>query len=300
MSHLIGLLATSLVLGVIARRSGRFPEQTSLALNAFILNVALPALVLRMVHQVSLAPELLAAATTPWLVFGASWLFFRTLGPRLGFAPGTVAALVLTGGLCNTAFVGLPLIEGLLGLEGLKVAVVVDQLGSFLVLGTVATMFAAHATARDTRPAALLKKVLGFPPFIALVLALLSRPWAWPGWVDVVLGRLGDLLTPLALFSVGFQLRPSGVKGRLRALVLGLGYKLALAPLMVALVLRALPGISPLTFEVSVLQAAMAPMVTSAILAADHGLDPELSALMVGLGIPLSFATVPFALWLMR
>ncbi|WP_309895613.1 AEC family transporter [Archangium sp.] len=300
MSHLIGLLATSLVLGVIARRSGRFPEQTSLALNAFILNVSLPALVLRLVHQVSLAPELLAAATTPWLVFGGSWLFFRALGPRLGFAPGTVSALVLTGGLSNTAFVGLPLIEGLMGTDALKVAVVVDQLGSFLVLGTVATVFAAHATARDTRPVVLLKKVLLFPPFLALVAALLLRPWAWPGWVDGVLGRLGDLLTPLALFSVGFQLRPSGVKGRLRALVLGLGYKLALAPAIIALVMLALPGIGPLTFEVSVLQAAMAPMVTSAILAADHGLDPELSALMVGLGIPLSFATVPCALWLMR
>jgi predicted permease len=68
----------------------------------------------------------------------------------------------------------------------------------------------------------------------------------------------------------------------------------------VALLLLALPGISSLTFEVSVLQAAMAPMVTSAILASDHGLDPELAALMVGLGIPLSFATVPCALWLMR
>lgn len=300
MSQLIGLLAASLVFGVIARRSGRFPEQTSLAFNAFILNVALPALVLRMVHKVSLVPELLAAAAAPWLVFAGSWLFFRALGPRLGFAPGTVAALVLTSGLGNTAFVGLPLIEGLMGSEALRVAVVVDQLGSFLVLGTVATLFAARASAKDTRPAVLLKKVLVFPPFLALVVALLLRPWAWPGWVDVVLGRLGDLLTPLALFSVGFQLRPSGVKGRVRALVLGLGYKLALAPGMIALLLLALPGISPLAFEVSVLQAAMAPMVTSAILASDHGLDPELSALMVGLGIPLSFATVPFALWLMR
>jgi hypothetical protein len=84
------------------------------------------------------------------------------------------------------------------------------------------------------------------------------------------------------------------------ALALGLGYKLVLAPLAVTLALLALPGISPLAFEVSVLQAAMAPMVTSAILAADNGLDPELSALMVGLGIPLSFVTVPCALGLLR
>jgi hypothetical protein len=300
MSQLVGLLVASLVLGVIARRSGRFPEQTALALNAFVLNVALPALVLRAVHKVSLAPELLAAAATPWLVFGGAWLFFRAVGPRLGFAPGTVSALVLTGGLSNTAFVGLPLIEGLMGREGLQVAVVVDQLGSFLVLGTVATLFASHAAAHDTRPGALLRKVVGFPPFLALVAAVVLRPWAYPGWLEVVLGRLGDLLTPLALFSVGFQLRPSGMKGRVRALVLGLGYKLALAPLGITLLLLLLPGMGRLTFEVTVLQAAMAPMVTAAILAAEHELDPPLAALMVGLGIPLSFASVPIVLWLLR
>jgi hypothetical protein len=187
-----------------------------------------------------------------------------------------------------------------MGREALRVAVVVDQLGSFLVLGTVATLFASHAAAKDTRPAALLKKVVAFPPLLALVTAFLLHPWDWPAAVDVVLGRLGDLLTPLALFSVGFQLRPSGVKGRMRALALGLGYKLALAPLAIVLLLLLLPGMGRLTFEVSVLQAAMAPMVTSAILAADNGLDPELSALMVGLGIPLSFATVPFTLWLLH
>ncbi|PTL81868.1 transporter [Vitiosangium sp. GDMCC 1.1324] len=284
----------------MARRSGRFPEQTALAINAFVLNVALPALVLRAVHRLTLAPELFAAAATPWLVFGGAWLFFRVLGPRLGFQPGTVAALVLTGGLSNTSFVGLPLIEGLMGRDGLQVAVVIDQLGSFLALATVATLFAARAAAKDTRLWPLLRRVLGFPPFIALVAAFLLHPWDWPAWVDAVLGRLGDMLTPLALFSVGFQLRLSGLKGRVGALVLGLGYKLALAPLGIALLLLALPGMSRLTFEVTVLQAAMAPMVTAAILAADHGLDPDLSALMVGLGIPLSFATVPCALWLMH
>lgn len=300
MSQLLGLLAASLMLGAIARRSGRFPEQTALVLNAFVLNVALPALVLRAVHRLTLVPELLVAATTPWLVFGGAWLLFRALGPRLGFPPSTVAALVLTGGLSNTSFVGIPLIEGLRGQEGVRVAVVIDQLGSFPALATVATLFALRASAQAARPGALLRKVLGFPPLVALAVALLTHPWHWPDWVDVVLGRLGDMLTPLALFSVGFQLRLSGLKGRGGPLALGLGYKLVLAPLAIALMMLAVPGVSRLTFEVTVLEAAMAPMVTAAILAADHGLDPELSALMVGLGIPLSFATVPLSLWLMR
>jgi predicted permease len=35
----------------------------------------------------------------------------------------------------------------------------------------------------------------------------------------------------------------------------------------------------------------MAPMVTSSIIAAENGLDRPLTALMVGVGIPLSFLT---------
>ncbi|XXF81504.1 AEC family transporter [Myxococcaceae bacterium GXIMD 01537] len=300
MGQLIGILAACLGLGVLARRSGRFPEPTPVALNAFVLNVALPALVLRAVHRLAFVPGLLIAAATPWLIFLLAVVFFRALGPRLGLARGTVACLVLTGGLCNTAFVGLPMAEALLGREALGVAVVVDQLGSFLVLATLATLFAARASAETALGlGALLRRVLVFPPFMALVLALVLRLVEYPGWLDELLRRLGDMLTPLALFSVGFQLRLGRLHHHLRALVLGLGYKLVLVPALVALLVLAIPGMSPLVRQVTVLQAAMAPMVSGAILAAEHELDPELSALMVGIGIPLSFASAPLAVWLM-
>ncbi|WNG23651.1 AEC family transporter [Cystobacter fuscus] len=299
MISVLGLLFTSLLLGMAARRSGRFHEHTAHVINAYVINVALPALVLRSVHGLTLAPELLLSAAVPWVIFGAAWLLFHALGPRLGLAPGSVAALVLTGGLGNTSFVGLPLIEGLRGPEALRVAVVIDQLGSFLALATVATLYAARAAQKETHPAALWKKLVGFMPLVALVLALLTHPWVFPTWVDGVLARLGSTLTPLTLFSVGYQLRLSGLRGRGKALGLGLGYKLVLAPLGIALLLLALPRLDRLSYEVTVLQAGMAPMVTGAILAVDHGLDPELSALMVGVGIPLSLLTVPAALWMM-
>ncbi|ATB30823.1 AEC family transporter [Melittangium boletus] len=297
MIQIVALLVVSLVLGMLARRSGRFPEQTAPVLNTYVLYVALPALVLRSIHRLTLAPELLLAAFTPWLVFGGAWLFFRALGPRLGLAPGSVAALVLSGGLSNTAFVGLPFIEGVRGVQGVTVAVVVDQLGSFLVLSSVATLYASRAAARDADLGALTRKVLTFPPFLALVAGFLSQAWAWPGWVDEVLARMGASLTPLALFSVGYQLRLSGLAGRGRALGLGLGYKLVLAPLGIALLLLGVPGLSRLVFDVSVLQAAMGPMVTGAILAVEHELDPELAVLMVGVGVPMSFLTLYGILW---
>ncbi|NEJ26314.1 AEC family transporter, partial [Rhizobium leguminosarum] len=51
MGQVIGLLGVCLVLGVLARASGRFPGGTAPAFNAFILNVSLPALVLRAMHR---------------------------------------------------------------------------------------------------------------------------------------------------------------------------------------------------------------------------------------------------------
>jgi hypothetical protein len=301
MSQLIGVLGACLALGMLARRSGRFPEGAPVALNAFVLNVALPALVMRVVHRLEFAPGLVAAAATPWLIFVLAVLFFRLAGRRLGLERGTVACLVLTAGLSNTAFVGLPMAEALLGRAGLGVAVVVDQLGSFLVLATLATLFAARASAEvELRPGELLRRVVVFPPFLALVAALVLRPFDYPGWLEELLRRLGDMLTPLALFSVGFQLRLGKVRRRAGPLALGLGYKLVLAPGLIALLVLLIPGMSPVVREATVLQAAMAPMVSGAILAAEHQLDAELAALMVGIGIPLSLATGPLALWLMR
>jgi malate permease and related proteins len=300
MSYVAALLAASLLAGVLARHSHRFPPESAQALNAFALCVALPALVLRSVHRLQWHPSLLAAAAAPWLTFAGAWLLFGRLHARLGLTPRPAAALVLTAGLCNTAFVGLPLLEALLGPAALPVAVVVDQFGSFLVLSTVATAFAAHAAARTAGSRALLRQLLTFPPFIALLLAVATRAWGWPVWLESTLQRLGDTLTPLALFSVGYQLRMGRVHVHARALSLGLGYKLLLAPLGVALALRAVPGLPPLVYEVSVLQVAMSPMVSAALLAAEHELEPELAALMVGVGIPLSFATVPLWRWVLE
>jgi predicted permease len=37
----------------------------------------------------------------------------------------------------------------------------------------------------------------------------------------------------------------------------------------------------------------MAPMIGASIVAQEHKLDPQLITLMVGIGIPLSFLTLP-------
>ena len=51
-------------------------------------------------------------------------------------------------------------------------------------------------------------------------------------------------------------------------------------------------GKTDLATKVCIIEAAMAPMITGSILASTYGLKPELSSMMVGYGIPISFITI--------
>ncbi len=77
-----------------------------------------------------------------------------------------------------------------------------------------------------------------------------------------------------------------------------MGWKLLLAPLLCWLMGTA-AGVEGLVLTVGVLQAAMAPMVSAAILADEYGLDPALANTVLGAGIVLSLLTVPLANCLM-
>jgi len=54
-----------------------------------------------------------------------------------------------------------------------------------------------------------------------------------------------------------------------------------------------------LEIDVSIMESAMAPMITGAILASNYGLKPKLSSMMIGIGIPLSLITIAIWYWVL-
>jgi malate permease and related proteins len=112
--------------------------------------------------------------------------------------------------------------------------------------------------------------------------------------VGDMLARIGATLVPLALFSVGLQLRLRFDRGQAPAIAAALAWKLALAPVSVWALGFAL-GVGKPILNIAVLEAAMAPMISAAILAQQHKLEPALANTVLGFGILLSFATAPIA-----
>ena len=98
---------------------------------------------------------------------------------------------------------------------------------------------------------------------------------------------------PLALVSVGLQLRFEEVGDFKVALTTGLSFKLLLAPAVLALVYFGVFGSNDETTRVTLFEAAMGPHIGGSIVAVQHDLNPPLVSLMVGIGITLSFITLP-------
>ena len=284
------LVCALLLAGYAARRLGRLPENAAEVLNRFVIDICVPATILRLVPKMTVSPALAVLVVIPWVMAALAYFISRLAQRLLALDRSSATVLFLATALGNTSFLGFPLCSGLLGESSLPLAAVYDQLGSFLLLSTVAPLVLAKFSAgpRPTR-GALARRVLLFPPFLALLIALLPLPQ--PAVLGPVLTAAAAPLVPLAMFAVGLKLRFSPPRPA-RVFALGLALKLLVFPSLGWLLARSL-GAHGLVLQVAVLETAMPTMITAGALLMAYGVAVELAAAFVSWGLILSLATVP-------
>lgn len=287
----IALICLYLVIGIALRWSGRLPDTATKALGGWVINVALPAAALRSVHDLKLHPDWWLAAATPWIGAFLAIIVIVPLCRTLGWTSQRTGALLLVGGWGNTSFVGLPIIAAFAGSEWLGLGIVIDLFGSYLALSTLGLVIASIASAGKFDWRAVVWRIVTFPPFIAILVAFSTNHLERPEWLTQTIDALAGTLTPLALAAVGYALRLDRLAGRLAALCIGLGYRLVVAPLAIMLMYLALQQAGDPVAKIAMLEMAMPPMLGASIIAIDNDLEPDLVALLIGIGVPLSMVT---------
>ena len=288
------LLFVCLLIGILLQHSKAFPANAHQTLNAFVIYVSLPAVALYYIPKIEFSNDLLFPIGVAWIAFLGSFALFAGLGKIFGWSRKLIGCLILTAGLGNTSFVGFPVIEALYGEEGIKAAIMLDQPGTFVVMSTLGIAVAAIYSKGKTDAISIGKKILFFPPFIAFLVACLMNVFNLnfnENWQSVF-QKIAITVTPLALVSVGLQLKIERKSAHWKFLGLGLLYKLILTPAIIYLLYVIVLGGSGMLMQVSIMEAAMAPMITAAIVASSNGLKPKLSSMMIGFGIPISFLTL--------
>lgn len=288
------LIAFFVGLGILFQRVEAFPPQTVQVLNIFALYVSLPAVILLKVPQISFSGELFIPIAVAWgaLVLTAALVL---LAARIMKWPQAVTGvLLLVIPLGNTSFMGVPIVSAFFGDAGLRHLIIYDQFGTMLIFASYGSLILAlYGQEGSVSTRGVAKRVLLFPPTIALCLGLaLQSIGSYPPLLAHLLEITAATLTPLIMTAIGLQLRWRLQSTLHSPLVFGLGVKLVLAPLAALLVCRLL-GVHNLAGDVAIIEAGMPPMVTAGALAIIAGMNAELAGALIGLGLLLSFATLP-------
>lgn len=291
MSNLV-VIFVCLLLGLLFQRFRQFPKDSAVALNAYAIYVALPALILNEIPKLALDRRALLPIVVAWsvMVFAASVTFL--CARCLRWSRSVTGAMLLVVTLGNTAYLGIPLVEAYLGEEAIGYAILYDQFGSSIVLNTfgifVASYFAARGSA-ESEP--VWRKIITFPPFLALILAFALRSFEIPEWVGDALSRVASTLVPVVMVAVGMQWRLRLTRGHRSPFAIALLLILVLEPLF-AFGITQIFGFGGLAADVAILQAAMPAMITAGALAIAYDLEPRLASSIVGYSLLLSLLSV--------
>ena len=285
-----------LFLGLILQRINGFPVRIYKQINTIVIYICLPALALYYIPKIEWSNNLLFPIGVAWITFAGSYFLFNYIGKKRAWSKKLIGCLIITAGLGNTSFVGFPIIQALYGEEGMKTAILVDQPGSFVILSTFAILVASIYSTGKPDGLKIVKKIAFFPPFLTFLIACLMNylNFDFHDYVQALLQKAGTIMTPLAMLSVGLQLKFDRRSQHWRFLGMGLLYKLILTPAVIYLLYVVILQQHSKMIEVAVMESAMAPMITASILASSNGLKPRLSSMMVGFGIPISFITLVF------
>lgn len=280
------------------------------ALNLFVLYFAVPALLFKAAYDTNLAhllywPGILAFSTA--IIINA--LLIILLLPRL--FPGnqsearTEGAIIraLNGTFSNLAYIGIPLITGLLGEQASAPLFALIITGNILIIAGTQVLIEAlrlrqyPGSLGRQLARTLYRAVLINPVLIAPLIGMLLNYWAIPLWqpIDKTLSMLAPAAVPVALFTIGAGLHFSLPHRHRYEVGLVIGIKLIFHPIITLLCLWAFAITDPIWLTTAILLAAIPTGALGHVLAVRYGHFQRQSAQVIVLSTLLSI--ISLSIW---
>ncbi|MEN5434419.1 AEC family transporter [Sphingobacterium faecium] len=289
------MIAFCIAMGMIFRYAKLIPQDAHKGINTWILYLALPAVSFKYIPHIEWSNQMLFPAISPIIVWAGSWIFMELYCRYKKYGQRTRSTLELSSAYSNTSFIGFPLIIAYFGEQNLSIAIICDQV-MFVLLSTIGIIAAVKGNRADTagiKASMLVKRLFTFPPFIGCAGALILSSFMDLSVAEPFFSKMAGTVGPLALFSVGLQLKFKGWKQEIAQLSMTMLYKLMIAPLLVLLV-AVLIGIKGDIVRISIFEAAMPTLITSSIIAEQFKLNARLTNLIIGISILVGFITTAF------
>lgn len=292
------------LVGYAAARWGRLPAVVTDALGKFVFAVAVPALLFRLMSDLSRLPPVDARLLLAY--FGGCLVVFvigRLLGRALFRLDGVAQSVFALGGIfANTVLLGVPLAEATLGRQALPAVALVIVFNSLTLwtLVTVSVEWARHGELSLRGFGRTAVSVLTNPVVASIIAGALFglAGLRLPLLVDKPLQLLGQAAGPMALIVLGMGLVRYGVRDGWREGLAITAIKLLLQPLVVW-ALALLLGLPALETQVVVLLASLAVGVNVYLMSGEFRTLQSAVAASLVLSTALGALTTPLALALL-
>jgi malate permease and related proteins len=289
----LAVVIGAFLLGWLVRTIRSVPIAVTAWADKYVLQVALPAVIIAKISKVTFDADVVLPIAVAWLVMFASIVVVLTASWIFKWNRSITGALLLVGVLGNTSFLGLGMVESLLGADHLASAIAYDQVGTFVGLALWGSFVASTYGAGESGWRPILNRLSRFGPFLALLASLVLRIVDLPEEAYSILNGVGKTVAPVAMCALGLRFTLSVSRSVQMPALFGLISKMLVFPGLVYVVSILIGSPHDLAWSTSILQAAAPPMVTAGVVAVGAGLSAELVAFMVGVGTLFAFVSLP-------
>lgn len=280
-----------ILLGILLKRLNILKEENSNILTKIVINISLPSLIFINLTKATISTDVIILPITAiFIVFITALLSYAYCRIR-SYSKKTTWTIILASSMMNTAFIGYPVIMGVLGNEGFVNSIFYDMVIAvmFVVFGMI--LVSQFGGNRDE----VIYNGLTFMPLWAVILGILFNIFNIP--LGYVIGNSLDYLSqatiPLIMLSLGLKINFSKVSDKLQDTIFILVLRLLLAPIIVSIILTLL-SIDGLIYSVAVLDTAMPIAMNALVLSITYDLDNELMASVIFASTLLCLFTLSF------
>lgn len=280
-----------IALGFLLRRYAGFGDGFWAGLERFVYYVLFPALLFGALARGRIEFSAASGMIATGLVFTATGVALGFLAKPLFSPPPMVFASGFQCAFRFNSYVGLAIIGGLHGLDGIAIFGVL--LGVLIPLVNVVAVWALahHGDSRLWRE--LVRNPLILSTLAGIAWALFGLPL--PAIAGTTLHFFGEAALPIGLIAVGAGLRLEALTERKRLMSYLVVVKLAAVPAAAYFAARVF-GLSGMYFDAALVLAALPTASSAYILATQMKGDGRLVASVIALNIVVAIFTLPF--WL--
>ena len=278
-----------IMVGLFLKHFNFLDSSDSQVLNKIVVNIALPCLIFINLSKATINPEVMVLPVTAiFLVFMTAVMAYIYSRFRK-YSKSTTWTIILASSMMNTAFIGYPVIMGVLGNEGFISSIFYDM--AMALMFVLYAMILVGVFGGNKRQ--VIRDGLTFMPLWAVLFALIFNFFNIElGYVlETSLGYLSQATIPLIMLSLGLTLDLNSVKSNISDTAFILFTRLLFAPILILIIYKAL-DIQSLIYHVAVLDSAMPIAMNCLVLSINYDLDNELMASAIFLSTILCVVTL--------